>query len=206
MNRGLAVGEAWQAASSWRGRRGLAATEGSTWTPYWSWLTRTFAAPAPGGHPAVPVPGGRHGGRAAVPVPGAAAQAEGRPAATAAAAAPARSRPRREIRGDDMCSLTAGGTPQDRIVRTPARRPGHGPEASSQVDPSHRSGAAGAPRQTGDLDIHNAPFQVCNWTALRGGCKHRRYRLPGGLGQRRHTTEPNLRSYSGGSASRWQAV
>jgi hypothetical protein len=33
MNRGLAVGEAWQAASSWRGWRGLAATEGSIWTP-----------------------------------------------------------------------------------------------------------------------------------------------------------------------------
>src|SRR5215469_14982636 len=124
MNRGLTLGEAWQAASSLGGGRGLAAAEGSTWGPEWAWLTRTFAVPAPGGHPAVPVPGGRHGGRAAVPVPGAAAQAEGRPAATAAAAAPARSRPRREMRGDDMCSLTAGGTPQDRIVRTPARPAG----------------------------------------------------------------------------------
>src|SRR5262249_58755016 len=97
--------------------------------------------PAPGGHPAVPAPGGGEGGGGAVPVPGAAAQAEGRPAATAAAAAPARSRPRREMRGDDMYSLMAGGTPQDRIVRTSARPAGswaRGPLARRPRPPQRR--------------------------------------------------------------------
>jgi hypothetical protein len=75
----------------------LTATEGSTWTPYRSSLTRTFAASAAAGCPAALVPDGR-----------AVLQEEsGRPAATAAAAAPPRSRLRREIRGDEMCRRMA---------------------------------------------------------------------------------------------------
>src|SRR5215472_11436214 len=63
--------------------------------------------PAPGGRPAVPAPVGRP----------AAQRKGGRPAAKAAAAPP-RSRLRREIRGDERCSLMAGGTPHDRTGRT----------------------------------------------------------------------------------------
>ena len=43
----------WQAARSCRGRTGFAASDGPTFSRYWSRLTRTFAAPAVGSGSAV---------------------------------------------------------------------------------------------------------------------------------------------------------
>jgi hypothetical protein len=85
MNSGV-NGEPWQAARSWRGCRGFAATDGPTCSLYRSLLTRTFT----------PALGDGFAGPGDVGVETALSQEES--AAKAVAAAPPRSRPRREIK------------------------------------------------------------------------------------------------------------
>ena len=80
MNSGVNA-EPWQAARSWRGMRGFAASDGPTWSPYLSRLTLTFAA-------TVEACAGR----------GEVAPSQAESAVRAAAAAPPPSRLRREIR------------------------------------------------------------------------------------------------------------
>ena len=81
MNSGV-NGEPWQATRSWRGCRGFAASDGPTCSPYRSRLTRTFAATVD----------------ADLAGTGEAVLSQDGSAVKAAAAAPPRSRLRREIR------------------------------------------------------------------------------------------------------------
>src|SRR5579859_4805763 len=81
MNSGV-KGEPWQATRSWRGCKGFAASDGPTCSLYRSRLTRTFAATVDAG----------------LADTGEAALLQDGSAAKAAAAAPPRSRLRREIR------------------------------------------------------------------------------------------------------------